>query len=163
MSTFEEYQKEQLNDEEYRKEYYKTRFFSEIGVQIIKLRIKQNLSQAALAEKAGTTQAVVSRIENGSVSATVGTIQKLATAMNAVVNIEFKSMEEVVPAEKPVEVIPAMVEEHEKDNLVCASKLIFKIENFATLYSINDLEPQPCESIRWKTDYKVKEVAKVLA
>jgi len=163
MSTFEEYQKEQLNDEEYRKEYYKTRFFSEIGVQIIKLRIKQNLSQAALAEKAGTTQAVVSRIENGSVSATVGTIQKLATAMNAVVNIEFKSMEELVPAEKPVEATPAIVEEPEGADQVFKGKLLFSFENFEALYSINDPRPQPCETILWKTDYKVKEAEKVLA
>lgn len=89
MSTLEQYLKKQLENEEFRKEYYKQRFFDEIGVQIIKLRMKFNLSQAALAEKAGTTQAVISRIENGSVSATVGTIQKIAEAMDSVVKIEF--------------------------------------------------------------------------
>ncbi len=95
MSTFENYLKEQLKDDEFRKEYYKAKFFSEIGVQIVKLRLKLHLSQAELAKKAGTTQAVVSRIENGSVSVTVGTIQKLAEAMDSVVNIEFLSNSEM--------------------------------------------------------------------
>ena len=163
MSTFENYQKEQLKNEEYRKEYYKIRFFSEIGVQIIKLRIKHNLTQAALAEKAGTTQAVVSRIENGSVSATVGTIQKLAAAMDAVVNIEFKPMEEFIPVDEPGKAIPAMINDAEKDKLKTKRRPYFNFENFETLYSMNDIEPQPCNNFFLKTEYKVKDAEKVLA
>ncbi|MCX6053535.1 MAG: helix-turn-helix transcriptional regulator [Chloroflexi bacterium] len=99
MSTFSNRLREQMKNEEFRKEYYKTRFFDEISMQIIKLRNKRGLSQADLAEKAETTQAVISRIENGSVSASTSTIQKLAEAMGAVVRIDIVPNEEMRYAE----------------------------------------------------------------
>ncbi|MDP2843534.1 MAG: hypothetical protein Q8O06_07870, partial [Acetobacterium sp.] len=93
----------------------------------------------------------------------VGTIQKLAAAMDAVVNIEFKSMEELIHVEEPGKAIPTMINDPEKAQQMSKRSLYFNFENFETLYSMIDIEPQPCNNFFLKTDYKVKDTEKVLA
>jgi transcriptional regulator with XRE-family HTH domain len=124
MSTFTNRLREQMKNEEFRKEYYKARFFDEISMQLIKLRNERGLSQVALAEKAGTTQAVISRIENGSVNASTGSIQKLAEAMGAVVRIDIIPNEEMKYAElyaEPFFSFTKKTTEEEQEEIVQAS------------------------------------------
>ncbi len=85
----EDYLKEQLKDPKFKKEWDKTEVAFQTGSAMIKARIEARLSQRQLAYKAKTTQAVVSRIENMTVSPTIGMLQKMAQAMGKKLEIKF--------------------------------------------------------------------------
>ncbi len=85
----EDYIKEQLKDSEFRKEWEKGEPAYQVGRELIRSRIEAKISQRQLAKRAKTTQAVVSRIENMSVSPTIGLVQKLAEALGKKVEIKF--------------------------------------------------------------------------
>jgi transcriptional regulator with XRE-family HTH domain len=54
-----------------------------IGENLKKARFRAGLTQAELAEKAGTTQTTVARIERDAVQPEVTTVRKLAKALDA--------------------------------------------------------------------------------
>lgn len=85
----EDYLKEQLRDPEFKKEWEKGEPAYQVGRELIRSRIEAKISQRQLAKRAKTTQAVVSRIENMSVSPTIGLVQKLAEALGKKVEIKF--------------------------------------------------------------------------
>lgn len=87
--NFDDYLKEQLKDPKFKKEWDKSETAYQIGRELIKSRIEAKVSQRQLAKRAKTTQAVVSRIENMSVSPTIGLLQKLAGALGKKVEIKF--------------------------------------------------------------------------
>jgi len=89
MSDLEEYLKESLKDEEFKEEWDKLEFRYTVIKQLIKIRKTYNLSQAQLAEKLNTTQAVISRIENGTVNIGIDFIERLAKAFNKRVEINL--------------------------------------------------------------------------
>ena len=51
------------------------------GELVRDLRLRRTMSQRELAERAGTTQAVISRIEQGRSSPTVATLERIVAAM----------------------------------------------------------------------------------
>jgi transcriptional regulator with XRE-family HTH domain len=55
----------------------------DLGDDVLALRLAQNWSQADLAERVGTRQANVSRVESGLANPTVKFLQKLAEALDA--------------------------------------------------------------------------------
>lgn len=87
--TFDDHLKEQLKDPEFRRIWEKSEPQRRIASQLIKARIEQDVSQKQLAKKIGTTQAVISRIENSSVNPSIGIIYKLATALGKKLEINF--------------------------------------------------------------------------
>ena len=52
-------------------------------------RIEQNLTQEQLARRSGIRQSNISRIENGTCSPTISTLQQLASGMGKKLHIEF--------------------------------------------------------------------------
>lgn len=60
----------------------KTSPLSHIGETISQLREDQNMTQSDLAEKIGTTQSVVARIEKGEQNLSTGTLAKISKALN---------------------------------------------------------------------------------
>jgi len=54
----------------------------ELRKRFLQLRLDQGLSQAELAERAGTKQSVISRIENGESEPGIETIKKIARALD---------------------------------------------------------------------------------
>jgi ribosome-binding protein aMBF1 (putative translation factor) len=56
---------------------------------IIDARVKKSLTQKQLAEKMGTTQSAISRLEKGNVSPTVDFLKKLAEATDSRLDIRF--------------------------------------------------------------------------
>ena len=62
MSDFNKFVKEQLARKEVAQEYFRLAPFYRLADQILLLRKKRGMSQQELAAKAGTTQAVVSRL-----------------------------------------------------------------------------------------------------
>jgi len=89
MSDFRKHLNEKLQDPEFKKEWDNLELRYAVIKQLIKLRNSYNLSQAQLAEKLNTTQAVISRIENGTVNIGIDFIDKLAKAFNKRVEINL--------------------------------------------------------------------------
>ena len=63
----------------------------QIRKRILELRLEKGYSQEELAKKAGTKQAVISRIENGESEPRFQTINKIAKALDKKVKIELVS------------------------------------------------------------------------
>jgi len=89
MSDLQKHLEESLKDGEFKKEWDKLELRYAVIKQLIKIRNSYNLSQAQLAEKLNTTQAVISRIENGTVNIGIDFIDKLAKAFNKRVEINL--------------------------------------------------------------------------
>ena len=87
MDDFQKHLQESLKDEAFRAEYEAKELRYKIIEILVGLRIQYKLTQAELAKKLGTTQTVVSRIENGSVNVGIDFLQKLATAFGKKVEI----------------------------------------------------------------------------
>ncbi|TRZ53228.1 XRE family transcriptional regulator [bacterium] len=61
--------------------------------EIIRSRMNNGLNQRDLAKKINSTQAVISRIESGSVSPSINTVSKIARAFGKKLQIRFVSPE----------------------------------------------------------------------
>lgn len=83
------YLKKQLKDPEFKREWEKSEFAYRVGRELIKSRLEARISQRDLAGRAKTTQAVISRIENMTVSPSIGLLQKIAEAMGKKIEIRF--------------------------------------------------------------------------
>jgi len=88
-ADFDVYLKEQLKDPELKKYYDEFGKQLEIAYAILQLRKKKKMSQAQLAKQIGTTQSNVARIETGQQNLTTNTLQKIATAFNCDLKIDF--------------------------------------------------------------------------
>lgn len=86
---FDDYLKEQLKDPEFKRLWDESEPAFQAGCAMIQARIDAKISQRQLAKKAKTTQAVVSRIENMTVSPTIGLLQKIAASMGKKLEIKF--------------------------------------------------------------------------
>lgn len=84
-----DYLKGQLKDPDFKKEWEKGEAAYQITRELIHARIRGRLSQRQLAKKAGTTQAVISRIENMSVNPSVDLLQRIAASLGKKLEIKF--------------------------------------------------------------------------
>ncbi|MBL7159735.1 helix-turn-helix transcriptional regulator [Candidatus Microgenomates bacterium] len=87
--TLNDYLKKQLKDPDFRKEWEKSEAAYQVTRALIEVRIRGKISQRELARKAGTTQAVISRIENMSVSPSIGLLQRIAGSLGKKLEIKF--------------------------------------------------------------------------
>ena len=82
--------KEKLfNDIEVKKEYDDLEILYDIKRQVIKLRKEKGLSQKELAEKIGTKQSAISRLENESYNPSIELLYKIAKACDKELQIKF--------------------------------------------------------------------------
>jgi transcriptional regulator with XRE-family HTH domain len=95
MTDFDSFLKEQLANPEVAREYYRLAPFYRLADQLLLLRKKRGINQQELAVKADTTQAVVSRLENATVHCSLETVVRLAEALDAVVEVKLKPLEEL--------------------------------------------------------------------
>ena len=89
MSNFQKFKEDLLKDPEVRVEYEALKPEMEVIRALIGARIEQNLTQEQLAQLSGIRQSNISRIESGTCSPTVATLQQLATGMGKKLRIEF--------------------------------------------------------------------------
>jgi transcriptional regulator with XRE-family HTH domain len=61
----------------------------EPGYQVARLRMLRGLTQAQLAEMVGTRQPSIARLENGSSFPSLSFLQKVATALNAKIEVRL--------------------------------------------------------------------------
>jgi len=73
----------------FRQEWSKNEIQYQLGRQIIQVRIMRKFSQSTLAHKAGTTQAVISRIESAGVSPSIQLIDRIARALGKTLEIRL--------------------------------------------------------------------------
>lgn len=83
--TLDNYQAEQMQDPEFRAAYETL----EPAYQIARLRILRGLTQEQLAEKVGTKQPSIARLESGRSTPTLDFLQRVAEALDAQVEIRI--------------------------------------------------------------------------
>lgn len=89
MDDFQKLLNDELQNPEFKKEWDNLELRYSIIKQLIKLRNSYNLTQTQLAKKIGTTQAVISRIENGTVNIGVDFLDKIAKAFNKKIKLDI--------------------------------------------------------------------------
>lgn len=85
---------EKFKNKDFEKQYHRAAAFDRLADELLLLRKKRGITQKELAEKMGTTQAVVSRLENASVKPSMETIIKIAEALGAAVDVLLIPFEE---------------------------------------------------------------------
>lgn len=73
----------------YRAELARLGPYEAVARQLIGLRMAHGLSRAALARRAGTTEATISRLESGQHAPSFATLQKIAGAFDRHLRISF--------------------------------------------------------------------------
>lgn len=86
---------EKFKNKEFEKDYHRTAAFYRLADEVLVLRKKRGLTQKQLAQMVGTTQAVISRLENASVKPSFETIVKLAEALEAAVDVRLMPLEAI--------------------------------------------------------------------
>ena len=84
-----EYLDKQLEDEEFRKEWEEFQPELELMKQVIGERIKQNISQKELADRMGTKQANISKLENGNANPSLDFLKRLASSLGKKLEIKL--------------------------------------------------------------------------
>jgi len=87
--SFQDDLKKDLKNKKFQKIFYQEKIKLDVANEIIKLRKKKKISQKELAKKIKTTQAVISRIENGQVFPSTNIIQRICNEFNVHARIEF--------------------------------------------------------------------------
>jgi DNA-binding XRE family transcriptional regulator len=78
-----------FESEEVKEEYEKLTVMYEIKKQIIRYRIENNLTQKELADRIGTKQSAISRLENDDYNPSVEFLDKVAHALGKKLEIRF--------------------------------------------------------------------------
>lgn len=79
-----------LGTPSFAKAYEEAEHLLSIGVIIADTRTKKGWSQAELAEKLGTAQSVISRIEHGNQNLSVSVLTKIARVLNCDLSIHLR-------------------------------------------------------------------------
>ncbi len=89
MVTFDDMLLEQLEDEEFRKEYEAIQPELDVIRAIVDARASLNMTQKDLAMRTGIDQADISKLEKGTRNPSVKLLKRLADGMNMDLKIEF--------------------------------------------------------------------------
>lgn len=81
MREWKELKKELLQNPEVRKEYERLGPRFEIISQVMAARIKKGITQKQLAQKIGTKQSAIARLESGNTNPSLGFLKKIADVM----------------------------------------------------------------------------------
>ena len=84
-----EFLKEQLQDDEFRKEWEDIQPEMDVIRAMVDARISQNLTQKELAERTGINQADISKLENGTRNPSLKLLKRLADGMGMTLKLEF--------------------------------------------------------------------------
>lgn len=82
LTTWEELRDEWMKDPEFVKEWKKIEPQYQIARQMIGARLKKKMTQEELAKRAGTGQAVISRLEGMNAKPSISLLQRVAKALD---------------------------------------------------------------------------------
>ncbi len=89
MSELQEFLKEQLQDDDFRKEWEDIQPEMDVIRAMVDARVSQNLTQKELAERTGINQADISKLENGTRNPSLKLLKRLADGMGMTLKLEF--------------------------------------------------------------------------
>ncbi|OGY84227.1 MAG: transcriptional regulator [Candidatus Kerfeldbacteria bacterium RIFCSPHIGHO2_12_FULL_48_17] len=89
MKSYKTLKNQLLTDKQIRKAYDDLGPEFELIHMLIETRIRKGLTQKALAQKIGTKQSAISRLERGTYNPTVAFLRKLAKALGTDLHISF--------------------------------------------------------------------------
>ncbi len=89
MRNFDDLKKELLKNPGFKREYDALEPKYTLIRQIIDKRLKRGLSQKSLAEKVGTKQSAISRLESGNYNPSLFFLKKIAAAMGSQVRVSL--------------------------------------------------------------------------
>jgi len=98
--THKEYKEQRLADPDFRREYEALSPHFQILRSIIIRRNQLRLSQNELAQRVGTKQPAISRLENGRGDITLRQLLRLAEALDAELDVQFKDKQSAEPKTK---------------------------------------------------------------
>jgi HTH-type transcriptional regulator/antitoxin HipB len=87
--------------------YEQARQSMQIGERIRALREAQGLSQRELGERVGSTQPAIARLEAGGVNPSLATLERIATALESALVIDFAPTQPTQARPKPVGLTPS--------------------------------------------------------
>lgn len=87
--TFKQHLKESLKNPEFKKAWEESEAEYQISRALIAARLSKKISQRDLANRANTTQAVISRLEGMNANPSIGLIQRVAAALNLKLKIQL--------------------------------------------------------------------------
>lgn len=91
MKNYATFKQNALKDKRLRAEYDKLGEEYEFIASLIRARIDRSLSQQELAEKMGTKQSAISRLESGQSNPSLAFIRKMADALDLKMKIRFEN------------------------------------------------------------------------
>ncbi len=92
MKNWKDLRTELLKDPEVKKEYNLLKPEYEIIRKIIDLRLQKKLTQEQLAQKIGTKQTVISRLESGRANPSLAFLKKVAQALGTSLELKFNPL-----------------------------------------------------------------------
>lgn len=95
MKKYDEFLNEQLQDEEFKKEYDDLQPELDVIRAIANARASKNLTQKQLADRSGIDQADISKLENGTRNPSINLLKRLAEGMGMALKIEFVSKQKI--------------------------------------------------------------------
>lgn len=90
MRKWKSLKKELLKDKKVAREYAKLKPRYLLVSQLIEARIKKGLTQKELAQKIGTKQSAIARVESGNANPSIDFIEKITMAMGCELKVQVK-------------------------------------------------------------------------
>lgn len=87
--------REQMQNDDFRREYEKLEEEFTLARELIELRRKRNLTQKELSERVGTSQPAIARLESGTYrNLSLSFVRRVADALDAVPEVHVRAREE---------------------------------------------------------------------
>ena len=87
LLTFDQYFKNSLKDPEFKKLWELSDPEYQLSRQIIQKRLENKMTQGELAKRSGTTQAIISRLENSTFNPSLKLLKRISLGLNSKLNI----------------------------------------------------------------------------
>ncbi len=89
MKDLQTFKKEMMKDEAFKREYDKLTPRYAMISELIAIRIKKGVTQKQLAQKIGTTQSSIARLEGGNVNPSLDFLEKIAVVLGLKLTVHF--------------------------------------------------------------------------
>lgn len=89
MKTLNQYMDEQLQNDEFKKEWESSQPELDVIRAIVEARTSQNMTQKELAKRTGINQADISKLENGTRNPSLNLLKRLAEGMDMMLELKF--------------------------------------------------------------------------
>ena len=89
MKTYKQFKKQALQNSSIRVSYEALGSEFEVIALLIKARLQKNMTQRDLAEKMGTKQSSIARLESGTYNPTLSFLYKIADALDARIKVSM--------------------------------------------------------------------------